>query len=117
MDKTFITIEEQIAQVLADISQKVFSPVQPFSIGKVEARMMEFAQANAITLASDNLYMSAKQLQHCMRPSKAMKGLVVDDADLIDFPQNRFQMDLYYDGECFILPMGYQSSSSIRTTR
>ena len=24
-----------------------------------------------------------------------MKGLVVDDADLIGFPQNRFQMDLY----------------------
>ncbi len=44
-----------------------------------------FAQANAITLASDDLYMSAKQLQHCMRASKATKGLVVDDAD----PQNR----------------------------
>ena len=68
--------------------------------------MMQFAQVNAITLASDDLYMSAKQLQHCMRPSKAMKGLVVDDADLIGFPQNRFQMDLYYDGECFIYTDG-----------
>ena len=106
MDKTFITIEEQIAQVLADISQKGFSSVQPFSIGKVETRMMQFAQVNAITLASDDLYMSAKQLQHCMRPSKAMKGLVVDDADLIGFPLNRFQMDLYYDGECFIYTDG-----------
>ena len=106
MDKTFITIEEQIAQVLADISQKGFSSVQPFSTGKVETRMMQFAQVNAITLASDDLYMSAKQLQHCMRPSKAMKGLVVDDADLIGFPQNRFQMDLYYDGECFIYTDG-----------
>ena len=106
MDKTFITIEEQIAQVLADISQKGFSSVQPFSIGKVETRMMQFAQVNAITLASDDLYMSAKQLQHCMRPSKAMKGLVVDDADLIGFPQNRFQMYLYYDGECFIYTDG-----------
>ena len=106
MDKTFITIEEQIAQVLADISQKGFSSVQPFSIGKVETRMMQFAQVNAITLASDDLYMSAKQLQHCMRPSKAMKGLVVDDADLISFPQNRFHMDLYYDGECFIYTDG-----------
>ena len=106
MDKTFMTIEDQIAQVLAEISQKGFSSVQPFSIGKVETRMMQFAQVNAITLASDDLYMSAKQLQHCMRPSKAMKGLVVDDADLIGFPQNRFQMDLYYDGECFIYTDG-----------
>ncbi len=62
--------------------------------------MMLFAQVNVINLASDELYMSAKQLQHCMRASKATKGLVVTDADLIGFPQNRFQMDLYYDGEC-----------------
>ena len=41
-----------------------------------------------------------------MRASKATKGLVVDDADLINFPRNRFQMDLYYDGECFIYTDG-----------
>ena len=80
--------------------------MQPFSIGKVEKRMMQFAKANAITLASDELYMSAKQLQHCLRASKATKGLVVTDADLIGLPQNRFQMDLYYDGECFIYTDG-----------
>ena len=61
---------------------------------------------NAITLASDELYMSAKQLQHCMRASKASKGLVVADTDLIGFPKNRFQLDLYYDGECFICTDG-----------
>ena len=80
--------------------------MQPFSIGKVEKRMMQFAKVNAITLASDELYMSAKQLQHCLRASKATKGLVVTDADLIGLPQNRFQMDLYYDGECFIYTDG-----------
>ena len=68
--------------------------------------MALFAQANAITLASDELYMSAKQLQHCMRASKGAKGLVVDDADLINFPKNRFLMDLYYDGDCFIYTDG-----------
>ena len=100
------TLESQIASVLSDIHQKGYSSVQPFAIGKVEARMMQFAQTNAITLASDDLYMTAKQLQHCMRASKGAKGLVVDDADLIGFPQNRFQMDLYYDGECFIYTDG-----------
>jgi hypothetical protein len=100
------SIESQIAAVLSDIHQKGYSSAQPFSIGKVEQRMLLFAQANAITLASDELYMSAKQLQHCMRASKATKGLVVNDADLIDFPQNRLQMDLYYDGECFIYTDG-----------
>ena len=100
------TIESQIASVLSDIHQKGYSSVQPFSIGKVEERMALFAQANVITLASDELYMSAKQLQHCMRASKGAKGLVVDDADLINFPKNRFLMDLYYDGECFIYTDG-----------
>ena len=100
------TVESQIAAVLKDIHQKGYSSVQPFSIGKVEQRMLMFVQSNAITLASDDLYMSAKQLQHCMRASKNAKGLVVADADLIVFPQNRFHMDLYYDGECFIYTDG-----------
>ena len=98
--------EEQLAAVLSDIRQKGFSSIQPFSIGKVEERMMTFAQNNTVALASDELYISAKQLQHCMRASKATKGLVVDDADLIGFPRNRFRMDLYYDGECFIYTDG-----------
>ena len=101
-----ITIESLIATVLSDIRQKGYSSMQPFSIGKVEARMMNFALANAVTLASDELYMSAKQLQHCMRASKGAKGLVVADIDLIGFPQKRFQMELYYDGECFIYTDG-----------
>ena len=106
MEAQGITIESLITAVLSDIRQKGYSSIQPFTIGKVEERMMIFAQVNAITLASDELYMSAKQLQHCMRASKATKGLVVTDADLIGFPQNRFQMDLYYDGECFIYTDG-----------
>ena len=68
--------------------------------------MINFAQAKGITLASDDLYMSAKQLQHSMRASKGAKGLVVADVDLLNFPKNRFQMDLYYDGECFIYTDG-----------
>ena len=106
MDTIGKMIELQIAAILSDIRQKGYSSVQPFSIGKVEARMMEYAQTNAIVLASDDLYMSAKQLQHSMRASKSAKGLVVDDADLIGFPQKRFEMDLYYDGECFIYTDG-----------
>ena len=103
------TIESLIVTVLGDIRQKGYSSVQPFSIGKVEERMQQFAQANAVTLASDELYMSAKQLQHCMRASKATKGLVVADADLIGFPQNRFQMDLYFDGNVSSTQTGSKS--------
>ena len=96
------TIEEQITAVLIDIEQKGFSAIQPFSVGDVEERMMRFAQNNGVTLACEQLYMSAKQLQHCMRASKGAKGLVVSAEELVRFPQSRFKMDLYYDGECFI---------------
>jgi len=101
-----MSIEELIKAVLADISRKGFSSIQPFSIGKVEQRMLLYAQTNNVTLGSDDLYMSAKQLQHCMRASKNAKDLVVSDSDLIGFPQKRFTMDLYFDGECFIYTDG-----------
>ena len=100
------SIEELIATVLDDISRQGFSSVLPFSIGNVELRMSQFAAVNGIVLGSDELYMSAKQLQHCMRASKNAKGLVVEAAELIAFPQGRFTMDLYYDGECFIYTDG-----------
>ncbi len=96
------TIEELIATVLDDISQKGYSSIMPFSIGKVETRMIQFADDNGILLGSDELYISSKQLQHCMRASKGAKGLVVDKVELVAFPKSRFTMDLYYDGECFI---------------
>ena len=99
-------VEELISSVLEDIKQKGYSRIQPFVIGDVEERMKQFAQVNSISLGGDELYMSAKQIQHCLRASKGAKGLAVDDADLIGFPKNRFQMDLYYDGECFIYADG-----------
>ena len=101
------TIEELIRTVLVDIQQKGFSAVQPFSIGDVELRMKVYAVANNIVLASDQLYMSAKQLQHCMRASKDAKGLVVSPDELVRFPKARYKMDLYYDGECFIYTDGF----------
>ena len=33
-------------------------------------------------------------------------GLVVSPNELILFPANRFRMELYYDGECFIYTDG-----------
>ena len=101
------TIEKLIAAILNDISQKGFSSMLPFSIGNVELRMLQFADVNGIVLGSDELYMSAKQLQHCMRASKNAKGLVVNAEELISFPHKRFTMDLYYDGECFIYTDGF----------
>ena len=68
--------------------------------------MQTFAIANNIVLASDQIYMSAKQLQHCMRASKEAKGLIVSQDELVRFPMTRYKMELYYDGECFIYTDG-----------
>ena len=106
MDIDQTSIEELITSVLVDIQQKGFSAIQPFSIGDVEQRMKSYAKDNNIVLASDQLYMSAKQLQHCMRASKDAKGLVVSADELVRFPKARFKMDLYYDGEYFIYTNG-----------
>ena len=47
--------------------------------------MITFASVmgNNVPLASDELYMSAKQLQHSMRASKNAKGLVVFSLSVI----------------------------------
>ena len=69
------SVEELIAAVLNDISQKGFSSVMPFSIGSVEIRMSQFADANGIELASNELYMSAKQATAQHAGFKERKGI------------------------------------------
>ena len=64
--------------------------------------MSRFAAANGITLVGNKLYMSATQIAHTMRDTKANKGLAVAESDLIGFPKSRMKMDLYWDGDCFI---------------
>ena len=62
MDAEKPSVETLIATVLTDIQQKGYSSIQPFDIGEVEERMIQFAQANGVMLGRDRLYMSAKQL-------------------------------------------------------
>ena len=62
--------ERTIAVVLAEIREEGHSKIMPFDIGGVEIRMLRYAAINGITLGSDRLYMSAKQLTHAIRQSK-----------------------------------------------
>ncbi len=98
--------QRTIAVVLAEIQGEGHSKIMPFDIGGVEIRMLRYAAINGITLGSDRLYMSAKQLTHAIRQSKRCKGLAVDLIELINFPTARFKMELYYDKECFIYTNG-----------
>lgn len=87
----------KILSVLSDIKRQGFSRISPFKIGGVEKRMSDFAIRNGIELGSEDVYMSASAIAHATRDSKQAKGLVVSDADLVEFPIKREQMDLYYD--------------------
>lgn len=92
----------KIRSMLSEIHQLGYSKRQPFSIGRVEKRMSDFADNNGIRLSSKSVYFSAKGITHALRESKQAKGLVVSDKDFIRFPDSRKTMDLYYDGDKFI---------------
>lgn len=96
------TASQKIASIIDDIKVKGFTKQQPFSIGNIEDRMVEFASANDIELQSNTIYISAHSISHALRDSKKEKGLAVSEADLISFPNRRFSLDLYYDGKSFV---------------
>ncbi len=93
---------KKIAEVLYDIRDKGYSSVKPFSIGRVEKRMLEYANRNGITLGSKDIYMGSKSISHTMRETKRQKRLAISEGDLISFPVSRRKMELFYDGEGFI---------------
>lgn len=92
----------KIAKVLSDIRRQGYSRAMPFSIGKVERRMRDYAERNGITLGSNDVYMSSVSIAHAMRDTKERKGLTVTDSELISFPLRRRNMDLFYDGNGFV---------------
>lgn len=86
---------------------------RPFSIGRVERRMADFAKDNGITLASNSVYMSVKSITHSRRKSKQEKDLIVSDNDLIGFHSSRRRMDLCYDGNKFAQGVGRRRAAPV----
>lgn len=93
---------EKIARVLSDIRRQGFSSVSPFSVGRVEKRMKDYATSHGIALGSGQIYMSSRSISHTMRDSKQAKGLTVSTNDLLSFPKSRRRMELFYDGHGFV---------------
>ena len=87
----------KISKVIADIQSKKYSSEQPFSIGKVDSEMKEYAKNNGITLASDDIYMSAAQIGHTLRDSKVESDIAISASHLEEFPLRRSSMELYHD--------------------
>lgn len=87
----------KIRSVIADIKAHGYSSVSPFSIGKVEKEMKEYAKNNGIILGSDEIVMSVKQITHTLRETKEATGKSVGGKDLAEFPTRRAGMELYHD--------------------
>lgn len=92
----------KIRDVITDIKRRGFSTVSPFSVGRLEKRMTDFAKSNGITLGSKSLYMGPKSISHATRATKVRDGLAVSGLTLARFPSNRSKMSLFYDGKVFV---------------
>ena len=96
------TAAQKIRSVFRSLRKEGIAKVQPFSVGHVERRMRDFANANGISIADGDLYMSVKGITHARRPSKIRDGIAVSERDMAEFPNKRPRMDLFYDGTNFI---------------
>ena len=95
--KKSLTSGEKIASVIDDIKRDGYSKVEPFSIGRVEQRMKDFAKENNIQIIGNSIYMRVKDISHTIRRSKKDKGISITEAELVSFPKRRFKMDVYFD--------------------
>lgn len=95
----FEKASERIGKVLDDIEKQGFSRRVPFTIGKVEDRMRDYAKKHKIDLSSRSVYMTSSQIAHATRGTKKTAGKVVSRSDLMGFPRNMSGMKLYYDSK------------------
>ncbi len=90
-------IHGKIMSVIADIQRDGYSKQSPFTVGKVEADLKEYASTHGIDIGNGQLYMSPKQIAHTMRDLHADKGIDISPARLASFPERRRSMSLYHD--------------------
>lgn len=87
----------KIMSVIADIHKDGFSKQSPFSIGKVESDLRQYASVNGIDIGNGQLYMSPKQIAHTLRDLHTDKGIAISPQRLASFPERRSKMSLYHD--------------------
>lgn len=88
---------KKIGKVLDDIKKHGFSKRVPFTVGKVEDRMRQYAKENGVKLSSRNIYMTSQQIAHATRETKKTAGKVVSRSAMMGFPKKMKGMKLYYD--------------------
>lgn len=88
---------ESIRDIIELFNKQKYTPLSYVKIGDVESEVIEFCNDMGIELASNELYFSSDRITHAIRDSKKKKNIAVQDSELIDFPDNRKTMNIYYD--------------------
>ena len=86
-----------IGNIVADIESKGYSQESPFTVGRIDPEMRQYANEHRIEIASDEIVMSVKQITHTLRESKDQKGKGISPEHLAEFPIRRSGMELYHD--------------------
>lgn len=94
--------QRKVREMIYKYRTKGFIGGKNIAVCRNEARLINYAKAKGIEIASRHLYMGPKSISHALRPSKSNKGLAIEDSALISFITTRNKMDLYWDGECFV---------------
>lgn len=92
----------EVVRMLREIRAQGYAVGRNFPVGRIENRMKIHAELNNVQLHGASLYMGPKTIFHSQRPSKVKKNLHVPEYGLADFVKTRRNMDLYWDGECYI---------------
>lgn len=92
----------RINVVVNELETQGISKIQPFTIGKIESEMKQYANENNIEMAGDEIVITVKQISHSLRGSKERDGKTVSPEHLAEFPTRRAGMEIYHDGKAFI---------------
>ncbi|WP_392436454.1 hypothetical protein ACF3N7_05330 [Cruoricaptor ignavus] len=86
-----------IQSVINDLNNTGHSERKPIVIGLVDKEMIVYASNNNIDLGSKRIYFTAKQIAHALRITKKNSGKSIPESALVNFPQDRKKMHLYFE--------------------
>lgn len=92
----------RINLVINELEAQGKSEIRPFTIGKIEPEMKNYARENNINMAGDEIVINVKQISHALRETKKQSGKSISPEHLAEFPIRRTKMELYHDGKAFI---------------
>lgn len=87
----------RIRTIIVEMKRGEHIERHPFTIGKLEQEIKQFASENGIELPGEDIVMTSQQIGHILRDKKKLKGIAVSEDSLAEFPMRKSKMEIYYD--------------------